>query len=479
MAPTPQDDPSTIQGLPAGAVLKPISPTPVADDPSQVQGLPAGAVLKPMGSAGADTSTASTQTQPAPDYLTKTEDFIHNTAQGVGEGIVKDVWPAVKNMVPGGPAETAALRTVWNNLPPVQLAQQTEQILPVIDAYEKARSGGASITDAIKASDVVARQHARNIDVVGNAVKAFQANPTREGARAVTDAAAAIAASFGGDAALGAIAPEAESAETAMATKTATPAPSWATRINPFRKVTLGGEQMAPRPLAGATANAPAATQAVKNIAGAASTDAGGLPISHATSLRDMWQEPVASLEAKAKPYYAALDAASNGEWTSIDNGLKNVEREIRMKGGAISDAAEQELQAKKIRLQMQQEQILDKLPPDTAQKAKAAWYDKSRLEDLGDAFTRGVVGQRPETVAPGAGIPGAAEKFDFKKVAKALNGMDPDDITRALGGDRAKMQQLVTAVNAGAKEGLLTMQHARKLLLPVFEGTVLGRLIF
>ena len=55
----------------------------------------------------------------------------------------------------------------------------------------------------------------------------------------------------------------------------------------------------------------------------------------------------------------------------------------------------------------------------------------------------------------------------------------DPDDITRALGGDKAKMQQLVTAVNAGAKEGLLTMQHARKLLLPVFEGTVLGRLIF
>ena len=82
----------------------------------------------------------------------------------------------MKGMVPGGSAETNALKTVWDNLPPVQLADSVKQILPLVDTYEKARAKGAPISDAINAVNEAAKQHTSNIVQIAPVVDAFKAN---------------------------------------------------------------------------------------------------------------------------------------------------------------------------------------------------------------------------------------------------------------------------------------------------------------
>jgi hypothetical protein len=183
---------------------------------------------------GAATSSQQQPQQPAPDYLTKTEDFIHNAATGVAQG-AGDVWGAVKGMVsniPGvtqSPVDTA--KGIWHALPPVQLYDTTKQALPVINAYEKARAGGASITDAIKAADTQAKTQDTTVQKVQQVAADFRKNPTQETARALTDAAALAASMWaGGEVAAGAeageatMAPEAETAAEAEATTAKTAA---------------------------------------------------------------------------------------------------------------------------------------------------------------------------------------------------------------------------------------------------------------
>lgn len=234
-------------------------------------------------------------------------------------------------------------------------------------------------------------------------------------------------------------------------------------RFNPFRARLLAAKQaVAPAAeIAGETiptrptftgAGQEAATQAVKTIAGETSGAAGGLPVSHATSLRDVFDEPIAARESVAKTFYKALDDASDNQWTANENALKNVRRDIQMKGG-INEEVDAALNAKKIQLEWQQEQILDKVPPGTAEQARSNWYAKSRLEDIQDIFNKkaNVSGVHPDMVKPGVkGLP--AEKYNFKGIAKDLNAMDPKDLTTALGKDQA--QNLVAAVNLAAKQG-------------------------
>jgi hypothetical protein len=82
MAATPND----IQGLPEGAVLKPIASQP-AVDPSQIQGLPAGAELRPIaGAPEAPPDTSST--------LSKVGDF----AKGIGEGAVSSMGETIQSL---------------------------------------------------------------------------------------------------------------------------------------------------------------------------------------------------------------------------------------------------------------------------------------------------------------------------------------------------------------------------------------------
>jgi hypothetical protein len=118
----------------------------------------------------------------------------HPTITNIGRGLgdtVTDIGNSIKG-IPSG---------IWHALPPVELVDTTKRALPVINAYEKVRQNGGSITDAIQAADTQARQQ----ENIGNTIKkvadAFKANPTRETARALGDVAALATTIFAGGAA--------------------------------------------------------------------------------------------------------------------------------------------------------------------------------------------------------------------------------------------------------------------------------------
>src|ERR1700735_4794707 len=119
------------------------------------------------------------------DYGTKIEDAINNVENGVGRA-ASDAWGFIKgiarNSTPGQivagsvsaakgenplPAVAKETQGVFQALAPgMTLAKTTQKALPVIDSYEKARQKGASVTDAIKAADVTARQQDATLDMV-------------------------------------------------------------------------------------------------------------------------------------------------------------------------------------------------------------------------------------------------------------------------------------------------------------------------
>lgn len=251
-------------------------------------------------------------------------------------------------------------------------------------------------------------------------------------------------------------------------------------RVNPFRKVQVADEAFSTRPFISTASNEAAGTQAVKNIASQA-TEAAGKTATAPGSLREVWQEPIAARQSVAKGYYKQLDAASNNEWTANENALNNVRKEIRMKGG-LSDDMDQALNARKTRLEWQQEQILDKVPAGTSEAAKSNWTQKSRLEDLQDIFNKksNVTGVHPDLVTPELQGKLPPEKYNFKGIAKDLNTMDPADLTQALGGNKAAAQQLIGAVNLAAKEGWATAKAtaAVRIALRAAGYGVLGHVI-
>ena len=331
------------------------------------------------------TPPASTQTQPAPDYLTKTEDFIHNTAQGVGEGIVKDVWPAVKNMVPGGPAETAAIKGIWSQLPPVQLANATKQVLPLIDTYEKSRASGASVGDSIRAADTVARQHDANLDMAKRAVDAFRANPTKETARGLTDVAAVAAATFGAPELTAEAAPEEATTAARMATAESKPS----LLPNPFRKLT--GSDIQPTIKAG--------IQDVWNQ----TADSAGVPRPTTASVQDMGQEVGDAILARSKAAYKLIDGATDGRFSGTEQALKTVNQDLR---SVTNDVQEQELLTRKTRLEMQMNQMMDEaeakgVPKSTVDAAKADFKKAQAIYDTNHQIRMSTTGVRPDM--PGA----------------------------------------------------------------------------
>src|SRR5579864_424415 len=245
-------------GLPPGATLVSGSLPSTADaadsQSSTAAGLPPGATL-----------VSGTVPPPAAaPGTTGVSGFLNKVGEGGAEA-AHDIYGVAKSMVPGGSAETGAASTVWNNLPPVELANSVKQTLPLIHAYESARSKGAPISAALTAVNDAAKQHSSNISQITPNVDAFKANPTRETARALIDATAAAASLLvGGEAA----APEAEAAATAAkVAPVAEAAPATEgilTRLtNPFRRLTTPAKEV------GAAAAAEPAAQAVRKVAGA------------------------------------------------------------------------------------------------------------------------------------------------------------------------------------------------------------------
>lgn len=88
--------PNDIQGLPEGAVLKPIaSAAQSAVDPSQIEGLPAGATLKPL----AAVPSAAPAVPPAqPGTLTRAANAVGEFGAGIVPGAVESMGETIQNL---------------------------------------------------------------------------------------------------------------------------------------------------------------------------------------------------------------------------------------------------------------------------------------------------------------------------------------------------------------------------------------------
>lgn len=298
-----------------------------------------------------------------------------------------------------------------------------QQALPIVDAYEKARSSGKGIMDSLSAANETARGMGGMTGKIAQKLDDLKKNPTREGVRDLGDTAAALAAMYGLGKAGEALLPEAEDAAVATTTGTTTaPAatsPSIFQRINPFRKAAQAVTDIskiepaveARTAKAGlvpgapglsdteanalntqATLDAEAATRAnvdtaIQDIANK-HAQMHGIPAPAAgTAARDVLTANGDALVEAGKANYKILDSFTEGKFTNVQSALKNAQTELRMKAGT-TEADLSDLQANVLREQMRLEELFDTavkngMPKDVADTARAQFRQGQATLDV------------------------------------------------------------------------------------------------
>jgi hypothetical protein len=385
--------------------------------------------------------------------------FVNQIGEGGAEA-AKDIYGVAKGMVPGGTAETGALKTVWNNLPPVQLADSVKQTLPLFHAYEQARSKGASISDALTAVNEAAKQHSSNISQITPIVEAFKANPTRETARALLDTTAAAASLLvGGEAAP----PEAEAAATVAKTPTVV-APTTEgifTRLtNPFRKAAPSDPGFIERAIQGekvAQAPAQAATRAAVKVGGGEV----GLSTVQPVGLRTLAEEPISIVNGLKKGVYSQVDQAAGTDLKTLYDKLDAINDKIDL------EASGSPAEAKLEEARTSQMQTIE----DAKTQARAKGVDVDKMLAKGDALhtremalrdlQKGVL--KNVNVVPGNAAAGTPETINVDSAVKAVQKLQDNTrygaprLEQALGKEGAK--NFLNDLYAAQRSGVRAMQ--------------------
>lgn len=307
MAPQVTTDPYASIATPIQASAAPAASAPAAADTSD-----------PYASIATPISSPPTFTSPVAQFAGKIGDAARDTAG--------DIAGAVKNMIPTSPLDTRMAQSVWNNLPPVELADAVKQTLPLIHAYETSRSGGASIGDALKVVDSTARQHASNVANVKPIVEAFRNNPTRETARALMDAAALAASMFIPGADEEAVT-EASTAAAPEATAAAAPeaeavgSPSWLQKMNPFKRLLTSPKE------AGIAATQEPGAEAIRTATGAPA----GTPI--LAGKQTAADDAIAKLGVQKDAAYKQIDDTVGFDLKAENQKLRDTQYAIKQPG--------------------------------------------------------------------------------------------------------------------------------------------------
>lgn len=122
-------------------------------------------------------------------------------------------------------------------------------------------------------------------------------------------------------------------------------------------------------------------------------------------SVRNVFENASANVQAQSKELYAQIDAATGGKWSANEQLLQNVINKMR---GAATDEEFENLLAEKMQFQWRQEAMLDKMaeqgvPAETVDAAKAAYKKSMALLDT-DAAVKAVsiAGQETNPALPG-----------------------------------------------------------------------------
>jgi hypothetical protein len=116
-------------------------------------------------------------------------------------------------------------------------------------------------------------------------------------------------------------------------------------------------------------------------------------------SVRNVFENASADVQAQSKQLYAQIDAATGGKWSANEQLLQNVIQKMR---GAATDEEFENLLAQKMQFQWRQEALLEKMaeqnvPAETIDAAKAAYKKSMALLDA-DAAVKAVTVPGVET---------------------------------------------------------------------------------
>jgi hypothetical protein len=187
----------------------------------------------------------------------------------------------------------------------------------------------------------------------------------------------------------------------------------------------------------------------IKTVAQNAAEDAGATV--KAGSIRKTFSSLADSVEGNSKSLYSQIDDATDGEFTNIQQKIRNVEFKLREIAGT-DDAAEERLFNQKVALNSKLDDAVEQatkngVDPEIADKARSAWKQQSALRDLDQAVkgaTEGNVKNAPEIVDP-------------KKLVGRLQKLeDSGRLAEALGDDRAEelMQSAYDSFKAFERRG-------------------------
>jgi hypothetical protein len=367
-----------------------------------------------------------------------------------------------------------------------------QRALPIIDAYEKSRSGGKSVMESLSAANDHARSTGGITGTIAQKISDLQKNPTREGVRDVTDLVGILAASYGigkvgsmlipEEAATAALPVESETAATTTEVPTEFNSPTKPTLVQQVKALpakVVGKAQRAVSPTAAAQ---PEAQSALRQGAVASTQDAGvTADIANApdAGIRTLMTEPIAEAAKIEKGIYTTVNEAAGTDMKSL------YDRQEELMDALDEPTNIGQKSTLQTELKTTQQQIatgeanvqtkLGKDAPSLIRQAKAATQQRFAME-AGDAklFNN-------ESVVKGNIAHGTGETINVDSAIKAAENLDkpskfaprgsPTRLQQMFGKDGAKAfkQGLYDAQKSGAK--VLT----RNKILAYLSGSGLG----
>jgi hypothetical protein len=333
--------PNTPDTLPADFFQSQAPQTTQGQTPSHAPDtLPADFFSNPKNTVAGSIPEQSTQPKYG-DTPGQTQDFLTNTESGISEA-AQDVWGTVKNMV-SHPVDTLTSGGLVGATK--QAYESIKDSIPILHAYENARSSGKGIMESLSAANDQAKKQMEARDVLTQRLEEFKKNPTQATVRAVGDAAAMASAAWAGGEALDAIAPETGAAgESTLspeftAAKDATQEAAVAKEPGIVRQV-LKGEKVAQ----------PGAQQAVRQAVQASTEAAGTADESMAAHIEDqpllkghetIVDKHLDALQAQEKAAYSKMDEAAGFDVKAEKLQLSNDQYKLKQLGNTDADIAQ------------------------------------------------------------------------------------------------------------------------------------------
>jgi hypothetical protein len=350
----------------------PLAQLGVPDTSSSVSSTSSADPLAALGTP--DVPDQQTSGTPEPTFNGPVAQTLGKIGEGGAEGF-GDLW----NMVKSTPA--GIWHAIEHPIPDALLHPidtfhtDLHRALPIVDAYEKARSGGKSIIESLSAANDQARSTGGITGTIAQKISDLQKNPTREGVRDLTDVVGILAASYGLGKVSTALFPE-EGAVAALPVESETAAatakiPTVETEFNSATKPSLYQQVTQSEKVAQAPAQ-----EALQTAVKSGGNEV-GLSTVQPASLRTIVEEPISAVNGLKKSAYGQVDEAAGTDLKTLYGKLDAINDKIDLEASGSPEEARLEAQ------RTSQMQTIE----DAKQVARSKGVDVDKMLDKGDAL--------------------------------------------------------------------------------------------